>query len=96
MVTFKETENFVLSSRLNLKNNQTISIFAILFILLLKYCKPTFICDNFILLHVLTGETYRLQDVHCLKNNIPEKFENWLVVRNVSNDEAIVNLMKIS
>lgn len=39
---------------------------------------------------------YRLQDVHCQKNNIPEKFENWLAVRNVSNDEAKVNLMKIS
>lgn len=60
-----------LSSCHNLKINQTIGIF--LFILFEKYCKLTFIRDDFILPltgNWLTMTNFREQDVHYLEINI--------------------------
>lgn len=39
---------------------------------------------------------FRYQDVDHLENNIPVTFDDWLMVRNIRDDEALANLAKIS
>lgn len=67
-----------------------------------KPCKPTFICDYFILrftgniLFLETTSNFRDQNIVYLENIIPETFQDMFAAIVICDDKALENVAKIS